>query len=87
MKAFVNRLIVAGSQSSAALVSDMRQRKSDVEGWHSTLAQLRGSLDGGPDRGQRMVIDYALSVARAEIAWLSDELDRVSQELSVSEVE
>ena len=87
MKGFVNRLILAGSQSTAALVSDMHQRRSDVEGGCSSLEQVRASLDGGADRGQRMVVDYALSVARAEIAWLSDELDRVSQELSIPEVE
>lgn len=87
MKGFVNRLILAGSQSRTTLMSDMHQRRSDVAFWCSALEQVRASLDGGADRGQRMVVDYALSVARAEIAWLSDELDGVSQELSIPEVE
>jgi hypothetical protein len=34
-----------------------------------------------------MVVGYALSLARAEMAWLDDELARVSQELSTAEVE
>jgi len=87
MKAFVNRLILAASQSSTALQSDMQQRRSDVDGWRSSLERIRASLDGDKDRGHRMVVDYALTVARAEIAWLSDELDRVSQEPSIPEVE
>jgi DNA-binding PadR family transcriptional regulator len=87
MKAFVNRLILAGSQSSTTLMSDMHQRRSDLEGWCSALEQIRTSLNGGADRGQRMVVGYALSLARAEMAWLDDELVRVSQELSVAEVE
>jgi len=87
MKAFMMRLMLASNFSRARLTAHLQQRRSQVAGHQLALEQIGAALDESADLGQRLALDYALSVARAELGWLDGALDQVSQELSPVEVE
>jgi PadR family transcriptional regulator AphA len=86
MKAFMMRLILASNYSRSGLIARMQQRRSQVAVHGLALVQAVAGLDDAADLGQRLALDYALSVAHAELAWLDRELDQVSQEASLVEV-
>jgi DNA-binding PadR family transcriptional regulator len=87
MKAFMMRLILASNYSRSGLMARMQQRRSQVAVHRLEMDQAVAGLDDTADLGQRLALDYALSVASAELAWLDRELNQVSQEPSLAEVE
>jgi PadR family transcriptional regulator AphA len=86
MRAFIMRLILASNYSRDGLIARMEQRRLQAAVQGLELDQAIVELGDSADLGQRLALDYALSVARAELAWLDRELGRVSQEASLVEV-
>jgi PadR family transcriptional regulator AphA len=85
-KAFIMRLILASNYSRAGLLARMEQRRLQAAAHRLALDEAIAGLGDSADLGQRLALDYALSLARAELAWLDRELGRVSQEASPVEV-
>ena len=79
LKAFVMRLNLAGNQSQAGLISDLRQRRAQVAEHHSALQEEAGTLDDQVDLGHRLTLNYAVAMAVAELAWLDHTLAGLSQ--------
>jgi len=80
LKAFVMRLILAGSLSPAGLISHLQQRRAQVASHQRALQETAKDVDG-MDLGEHLAIDYGLAVADAEMAWLDSTLARLSQPL------
>jgi len=80
LKAFVTRLILAGSFSHTELITHLQQRRSEVMACHATLKRLAETEYGTLDSGQRLTFDYGLALAAAELAWLDGALERLSQQ-------
>lgn len=87
MKAFMMRLIMASHYAPDRFVALMRQRRAEVARYQQDLTNSSALPGAATDLGQRMALDYALSVAQSELAWLDRELGRVSQEVSLVEVQ
>jgi DNA-binding PadR family transcriptional regulator len=80
LKAFVMRLILAGSFSHTGLIAHLQQRRSQVASHHATLTQLTETPDRVKDDGHRIAFDYSLALASAELAWLDSALEQLSQQ-------
>jgi PadR family transcriptional regulator AphA len=87
MKAFMMRLILASHYAPDRLAALMQQRKTEVARHQQQLKSSSASGGATADLGQRMALEYALSVAETELAWLDRELGLVSQEVSLVEVQ
>ncbi len=87
MKAFMMRLILASHYAPHRLAALMRQRRAEVARHQQELTGSRATTEKTADLGQRIALEYALSVADTELAWLDRELGRVSQEVSLVEVQ
>jgi PadR family transcriptional regulator AphA len=79
LKAFLMRLNLAGNQSEASLLSDLRLRRAQVAEHHSALQEEAGELDDHVDLGYRLTLNYAVTLAAAELAWLDHTLDGFSR--------
>jgi PadR family transcriptional regulator AphA len=79
LKAFVMRLILAGSFSSAQLIAHLQQRRAQVAAHHTVLEQTVTVLDERVDL-QRLALDYGLALATTELAWLESTLSQLSQQ-------
>jgi DNA-binding PadR family transcriptional regulator len=79
LRAFVMRLILAGSFSQARLVAHLQQRRNQVTAHQATLEQTAEALDEEADL-QRLALDYGLALAITELAWLDSTLNRLSQQ-------
>jgi len=82
MKAFMMRLVLASNYPRTGLIAHMQQRRSEVAKHQHALEQIGKGLGERDDIGQRLAVDYALAVARAELAWLDAELTGAAQELA-----
>jgi PadR family transcriptional regulator AphA len=80
LKTFVMRLILAGSFSHTELITHLQQRHSEVMACYTTLKQLAEAEYGTMDSGQRLTFDYGLALATAELAWLDNALEQLSQQ-------
>lgn len=80
LKAFVMRLMLAGSLSTAGLAAHLKQRRSQIAVRRAALEQITGTQGEALDLGQRLVRDYALAVASAESTWLDRALDWLSDQ-------
>jgi PadR family transcriptional regulator AphA len=87
MKAFMMRLILASHYAPDRLAALMRQRRAEVARQQQELTSSRASTGTTADLGQRMALEYALSVADTELAWLDRELGRISTEVALVEVQ
>jgi DNA-binding PadR family transcriptional regulator len=87
MKAFMMRLILASHYAPDRLLALMRQRRAEVARHQQELTSSRAFTGTAADLGQRMALEYALSVAHSELAWLDLELVRVSHNTSPVEVQ
>jgi DNA-binding PadR family transcriptional regulator len=85
MKAFLMRLILASSLSHDGLITHLQQRHTQVAAHQLSLKQIAGVMDESTDLGDRLALDYGLTVADAELDWLDRTLAHLSQ--SVSSVE
>lgn len=78
LKAFLMRLMLASHLSYSDLIAHLAQRRSQVAAHHSALGRVAEALDE-TDVGQRLVLDYGLAIASAELAWLDSTLNQLSQ--------
>jgi hypothetical protein len=59
------------------LLAHLEQRRARVAAHKMTLEQANEAK--GADLGERLMLDYGLSLAAAELAWLDSTLARLSQ--------
>jgi PadR family transcriptional regulator AphA len=79
LKKFVLRLILAGQLSQVGLLAHLEQRRARVTAQKAVLEQAVEDKDENTDLGERLMLDYGLSLATAELAWLDSTLARLSQ--------
>ena len=79
LKAFLMRLILASNLSHDGLITHLQQRYAQVAAHQLTLQQTAETTDEGMDLGDRLALDYGLTVATAELAWLNRILVQLSQ--------
>jgi PadR family transcriptional regulator AphA len=77
LKKFVMRLALAGQLSQVGLIAHLEQRRARVAAQEIALEQA--VADEGADLGEHLMLDYGLSLAAAELAWLDSTLARLSQ--------
>lgn len=80
LKAFLMRLILAGSLSHDGLIAHLEQRRAQVAAHQLELEQTARVMDESMDLGERLALDYALDVAAAELTWLDRTLAELSQQ-------
>jgi DNA-binding PadR family transcriptional regulator len=80
LKAFLMRLILAGSFSRTGLIAHLQQRRSQIAVHYATLKQIAETLDETAKSGQRLTFDYGLALATVELAWLDSKLELLSQQ-------
>jgi DNA-binding PadR family transcriptional regulator len=78
LKAFVMRLLLAGSFSLDRLTAHLQQRRAQVASHHDALHQAVSTLQMEDDLGQYLAMDYGKALAAVELDWL----DRTLRELS-----
>jgi len=76
LRAFVMRLILAEQFTPTGLVAHLEQRRDQVAAQYAALEQMIEGLSEQEDVGRWLAVDYALSVAAAELAWLDRRLER-----------
>lgn len=79
LKKFVMRLALADQLSRVGLLTHLEQRRARVAAHKTTLEQVTEAKV--TDLGERLMLDYGLSLAAAELAWLDSTLARLSQPL------
>lgn len=77
LRAFAMRLIVADCLSQSRLIANLQQRRSNVADHEADLAGVVEGINEAEGYGQRLALDYALALARAETAWLDSTLERL----------
>jgi len=78
IRTFLMYLITAGACTPTALLTHLQQRRSQVAMRHSALERAASAQDATTGTGQHLIIDYALALAAAELAWLDQALQRLS---------
>jgi DNA-binding PadR family transcriptional regulator len=78
LKAFVMRLLLAGSFPPANLAAYLRQRRTQVATQQADLVRMTETLHTGADLGLNLALNYGLELASAEVAWLDSTLDGLS---------
>jgi DNA-binding PadR family transcriptional regulator len=87
LKKFIMRLALAGQLSQVGLLAHLEQRRARVAAQKMSLEQFIAEGENA-DLGERLMLDYELSLAAAELAWLDSALARLSQpSLSVEAAE
>jgi PadR family transcriptional regulator AphA len=86
LKTFVMRLTLANHLSPADLRAYLEQRRAQVAAHRLALERAIEAVDEGIDVGERLTLDYGLSLATAELAWLDRTLARLSQPSLLAEV-
>jgi DNA-binding PadR family transcriptional regulator len=81
LKSFAMRLILASVFSRSRLVAHLQQRRSQVAVHVAGLAHIMEAPDGEEELQERLALDYGLTLASAELAWLDNTLNRLSQSL------
>jgi hypothetical protein len=76
LKAFVMRLLLADSYSSARLDAHLRQRRAQVAAHHAMLTAGLEAPSARLNLGQQLALDYGLALATAELAWLDTTLSQ-----------
>ena len=79
LKAFVMRLLLAGSFPPTSLVAYLEQRRAQVATQQGDLFRMSETLDTGIDLGLNLALNYGLELASAEMAWLDSTLDGLSK--------
>jgi hypothetical protein len=82
LKTFLMRLILASNLSHDGLITHLQQRHAQVAAHQFALEQTAQAMDESMDLGDRLALDYGLSVATTELAWLDRTLARLSQQSS-----
>jgi PadR family transcriptional regulator AphA len=88
LKKFIMRLALAGQLSQVGLLAYLEQRRAGVTAQKMNVEQAIEAEDADADLGERLMLDYELNLAAAELAWLDSTLARLSQpSLSVEAAE
>jgi PadR family transcriptional regulator AphA len=85
LKAFVMRLTLANHLSPAGLRAHLEQRRAQVAAHRLALEQAVEAMDEDIDVGERLTLDYGLSLATAELVWLDRTLARLAQSSLLAE--
>jgi PadR family transcriptional regulator AphA len=85
LKAFLMRLILASNLSHDGLITHLQQRQTQVATHRLALEQTSEVMGEEMDLGDRLALDYGLTVASAELTWLDRVLFRLSQAALSSE--
>jgi len=86
LKEFVMRLILACNFSPGGLIEHLKQRRSQVLAHRDALRQNNGQSNGDdPAFEQHLALEYGLSLADAELNWLDNTLDQLSQQVITAE--
>jgi PadR family transcriptional regulator AphA len=79
LKAFLMRLILASNFSHDGLTTHLQQRHAQVTTHRLALERASEVMSEDMDLGDRLALDYGLTVASAELMWLDRVLFRLSQ--------
>jgi PadR family transcriptional regulator AphA len=79
LKKFVMRLTLADQISHVGLLAHLEQRRAQVAAQEKVVEQAIECRAQDVDLGERLMLDYELSLAAAELAWLDSTLTRLSQ--------
>jgi PadR family transcriptional regulator AphA len=79
LKKFIMRLALAGQLSRVGLLAHLEQRRARVTAQKMALEQAIEVESKNADLEERLMLDYGLSLAVAELAWLNSTLARLSQ--------
>ncbi len=79
LRAFVMRLVLAGSLSPGDLSAYLEQRREHVAVHQRKLEQSAQKMTEEADVGERLTLDYGLALASAELDWLDRTLARLVQ--------
>ena len=74
LKTFLMRLMVADNLSREALLTHLRQRRSQLADYQTPLKQVNEATGNNGDLGERLALDYGRVLATAETAWLNRKL-------------
>ncbi len=87
LKSFVMRLLLGSNFSHPDLLAHLEQRRLQVVAHQAELEKAACSIDGTMDLGQQLTFDYGLAMATAELSWLNNTLEQLSQTPYTAEVE
>ena len=73
-------LILAGDSFRAGLVAHLQQRRQVTAAQHSALEQAIQGLGEHASLGEHLAIEYGLTIANAEMAWLETQLAQLSMD-------
>jgi DNA-binding PadR family transcriptional regulator len=85
LKAFVMRLLLAGSHPHTRFIANLQQRRAQVGAHYEALAQAVEAREVRTDLGLPLALDYGLALATAELAWLDLTLERLSEQIPPKE--
>jgi hypothetical protein len=80
------RLILSDNLSQAGLITQLYQRRAQIAAHRTALEKSSKLMDDGANSAQRLVLQYGLTLANAELAWLESTLGRLSQQPQAMEV-
>ena len=81
LRSFIMHLILAGNSTRDSLTAHLRQRQEAVAAHHAALEQVVEELgEQQVGLGEIAAIEYGLSIASAELAWLEGKLGELSTE-------
>lgn len=79
LKAFVMRLIVADSFTPTAFMALLSKRSAQVAAQRTALEKRLSTESLGKGEWQRLALNYGITLANAELAWLDEILNQLSQ--------
>jgi DNA-binding PadR family transcriptional regulator len=80
IRAFIMHLILAGVSTRVGLVAHLTQRRKVAAAQQSALEQAVEELGEQASLGEHMAIEYGLTLAHAELAWLEEKLAQLSMD-------
>ena len=79
LRSFAMHLLLASSLDNRTLTAHLRQRHVQVASHRTTLEEMLGE-PGETDPGKRLVCEYGLAMADAELNWLDSALGQLRKE-------
>jgi DNA-binding PadR family transcriptional regulator len=79
LRSFAMHLLLASSLTNDRLTAHLRQRHVQVAAHRTTLEKVLGK-PGETDAGKRLVCEYGLAMANAELDWLDSALGQLREE-------
>lgn len=86
LKSFVMRLLLGSNFSPLGLLAHLEQRRLQITKHQADLEKAAKDLDETSDLGKRLTFDYGLALANAELAWIDNALEQLSQKIPPMEV-